>query len=184
MIAGLQNIQLSRCHQLTNVLNNQPPMFAGKRSDLWRTPDSIKTWLFYNYKFDIDLAADEENTLARTYCSEGENSFFNLQVEHIRNRTCWLNPPFSKALLFYQRLAKLRQECDFTLVGIYKANLETEVWQDFILPNIDWLLALRRRVSYDPPPGIDASEPQFTSVLFGWGCEPPIGFDGHVLMKR
>lgn len=144
----------------------------GPRSDLWRTPKSLRDILMAQYFFDCDLAACSKSSLAIKFYSDflhEENSFTHLH--------CWLNPPFSQALAFFEHASLHIPK----LVGIYKTNFETEVWQRVLFPKIDWLFCPDKRIAYEAPEGIKASSPQFCSVLFGWGTEPVRGIEGYLL---
>lgn len=144
----------------------QPAIYAGPRRDDWRTPDWLREKILAQYNPLIDLAACAESSLAPFHYS-ASNSFLS-QERLAWEDVAWLNPPFSKAELFYRRVAHEMKKAPRKLVSIYKANLETAVWQDAILPSCSWVFAPRGRVAYEHPDGLAGDKPQFGSLLIGW----------------
>lgn len=146
----------------TNLL----PMYKGKRSDEWRTPPELIRSL-KGYNFTFDLAADYDNAIVDNYYSKKDSAFYH---EWKRTRgTYWLNPPFSYSYYFFRKAARSPAK----IVAIYKStNLETKVWQRYILPTAEWLCFLKRRTAYVNPDGMDYKSPPFGSVLIGFRCPP------------
>ena len=65
-------------------------------------------------------------------------------------------------------------------MAIYRSdNFETQIWQDIIFPNADWIFILKGRLSYEGKETI--SSPRFPSVLIGKGIETPKNIKGTVL---
>jgi hypothetical protein len=143
-----------------------------KAKDDWRTPAGLWNILNNQYKFTTDCAASEENHLTDHWFGlDGEHGVVDVLVPKV----AWINPPFSNPKMIYKNwLRYLRR------VGIYRCdNLETKVWQDLILPNIDWVHFPSGRINYE---GHDGKGAMFPSCLMGSGVPPPIGIEGRTLL--
>ena len=66
--------------------------------DDWETPKEVFKYIEEYYlrgKFNIDLAADKQNTKCKEYIDE-QTDLFDYDVSKLKNNNCWLNPPYSK----------------------------------------------------------------------------------------
>lgn len=163
----------------------QPAIFDGPRRDDWRTPAWLRDLIKDQYEIFWDLAACRESSLGYNNYS-AEQSFLEGDGIGWAN-IAWLNPPFSLAEKFFERVADTMRCAPSTrLLAIYKANLETETWQKHILPTCSWVFAPRGRIAYDEPVsgGVKKSSPQFASLLIGWNVPPPKGVPGTLLITK
>lgn len=136
--------------------------------DGWRTPKKLFDTLHSQYNFSFDCCASSENAKCGKYSTNFE------QVVFIDGKA-WMNPPFSKAKAMFYHFFKVVKHG----VAIYRCdNLETDRWQDAILPFCDWVFIPRGRVEYE---GQDAPGARFPSALIGIGVEPPKGIDGYIM---
>lgn len=147
-------------------------IFKGKRTDEWGTPKGLFKYLDDRYNFTHDLAASPQNKKCKSYSSDSL-----LSAWWVSGNMFWLNPPFSKAKQFYEKAAKEQPK----LVSIYKsANLETELWQDIILPNCNWVCFIKGRVNYEDEDGIVVPNVPFGSALIGYNVECKVKDLGRV----
>lgn len=136
-------------------------IFKGDRKDDWGTPQELFNELNQRFKFFIDLAATKKNTKCKLFYKD------SLVRTWPKKRVGWLNPPFSKAEQFFEK-AKGHK-----LVAIYKAsNLETQLWQDTILPNASWVCFLRGRTNYVVAKGEAKNGVPFNSAIIGYNTPP------------
>lgn len=150
--------------------------YAGKRSDEWQTPQELFERLNKQYKFKVDLAASKDNSKCEVFFSK-ENSYLDNRIPY-GDPNCWLNPPFSKAYEFFEKVSK-----DFTpidrdswqgAVAIYKSsNMEASVWQDVILKQASWVLILKKRTNYTDPEQPDRDSAPFGSSIIGFNVSYP-----------
>ena len=141
--------------------------------DEWCTPHKLYNSLYEQYEFSFDCCANEGNTK----CANWSNDFLNYWPgRETRTNIFWMNPPFSRAQKMFNHF--------FTVVtygiAIYRCdNIETDLWQNTIIPQCDWIFVLRGRVKYD---GFSGSSPRFPSALIGVGLPHPYLVEGWVLI--
>jgi len=70
--------------------------------DTWRTPKDLFQELNKQYEFNFDCCASIDNTKTYYYASQ----FEGVKKEDISFRTCWMNPPFSKAKAMAEQWGK------------------------------------------------------------------------------
>lgn len=148
--------------------------YAGKRSDEWQTPQGLFERLNKQYKFDLDLAASDNNTKCQNFFSK-ENSYLSNTLKGQPN--AWLNPPFSLAYEFFKKVGidfTSQDNADAMAVCIYKSsNMEASVWQEQILPKASWVLILKKRTNYIDPEQTDRDSAPFGSALIGYKAPYP-----------
>jgi len=142
--------------------------------DEWETPQELFDKLNKQYYFDYDCCATFDNKKCKIYTDD----FISVSLisNFLDGRMCWMNPPFSKAKNMFNNFFNVV----FQGVAIYRCdNLETNIWQDIIFPNCDWVFFPKRRVCYE---GMNGSGSRFPSALIGVGVDPPKYLKG-VLLK-
>lgn len=127
--------------------------------DAWRTPRWLFDLLDADYRFAIDLAADDSNHLCDRYLTTREDS---LAVEWPRKDWCWLNPPFSRLAEF---AAKAAASGSCVLMLCPSGKTEQVWWHESVIGKAEAILYPRQRIAYTPPPGALASSPAFASCL-------------------
>lgn len=157
------------------------PRKDGSKKDDWETPSWIIDLLKQECKINFDLCASDENHKCELYFSEGNSCLTNAWPMQY---TYFMNPPFSKAKIFFEKVAEEAKNGK-KIVCIYKAaNLETKLWQDVILPNAQ-VLFLKKRVNYvtdgKPSKGVT-----FGSALIFFNVEPTESLTslGTVVIKK
>jgi hypothetical protein len=143
-----------------------------KAKDNWRTPAWLWSILNNQYHFTTDCAASEDNHLTPHWFGlDGEHG----EVDILIPKMAWINPPFSNPQMIEEQwLGYLRR------VGIYRCdNLETKVWQEIILPHVEWVFFPGGRINYE---GHDGKGAMFPSAIFGRGVPPPTNLKGQGMM--
>jgi len=74
-------------------------MFASEKND-WETPDSLFDELHYEFEFDLDVCATEENAKLSNYLNPEQDA---LSMDWAG--TCWLNPPYGREIHKWMRYA-------------------------------------------------------------------------------
>lgn len=153
-------------------------VFSGTKNDNWRTPDGLFHTLDTVFNFQWDLAC----TKADCKCSHGitpEEDFLSLKAWH-HSGNAWMNPPFSRAKDFFQKVIDL----EVPTVAIYKAsNMDTGTWQDVIFPWADWIYVMRGRVNFvnpSPRPDAPTNGNYFGCALIGFNVEKSVFLDALV----
>lgn len=147
----------------------KPGKYQGPRLDDWSTPDPLIEIIAKLTGATFDLACEEHN---RRF----PNGFIHprqdaLLLDWPTDQVGFLNPPFSQAKPFFEKAASERWR-GAKLMALYKSNnLETATWQEWILPNADWILLLNKRTRFIPPPHFDGEEhgPGFSCALISYG---------------
>ena len=138
--------------------------------DDWETPKELWDELNEQYGFNFDCCATKSNTK----CEEFADNFLD-PYKFSGFFTCWMNPPFSKAMEMFEHFFRVVNKG----VAIYRCdNMETGIWQEVILPNASWVFIPKGRVNYESKKGKGA---RFPSALIGFNVEKPKGFNGKVL---
>ena len=139
--------------------------------DEWETPKELFNILNKQYHFDLDCCANIKNRKTKLYFDDFLNNVTGIYG-------VWMNPPFSKAREMFEHFFEIVQHG----VAIYRCdNLETEIWQDIIFPNSDWIFFPKGRVCYE---GMNGSGSRFPSALIGVGFYPPKNIDGVCIKVR
>lgn len=136
--------------------------------DEWETPSELFMSLNRQYCFRFDCCANAENSKTIFFSNN-----FERETEVLY--PAWMNPPFSKAKKMFKHFFEV-VDCG---VAIYRCdNLETKLWQDLILKNVDWVFIIKGRVNYK---GLSGGGCRFPSALFGVGLSPPENIEGTTL---
>jgi len=140
--------------------------------DGWQTNQDLWNKLNEQYSFNYDCCASHDNTKCKSFASRFEEVSF---VEGC----AWMNPPFSKTREMFEHYFKTVTKG----VAIYRCdNMETKVWQEVILKNVDWVFIPKGRISYTPfDISIRGGMTRFPSALIGFNVEPPNDIEGIVL---
>ena len=140
-----------------------------KLSDTWRTPDWLFNQLDSEFKFDVDLAATEEN--AKKPFIKDLFNFSMSELENLHPKAGFLNPPYSNPYPFIAKALVLQHY--MTVVCLIKVDPSTKWWSLF------WdyenhkgkegieVRFLNKRVKFDPPIGYigKTSTPSFASAI-------------------
>jgi phage N-6-adenine-methyltransferase len=76
-------------------------MIISKETDLWQTPKKLFNTLNDEFHFDYDVCQDGKNGLA-PYLGD------YLEIEY-KDCVCFMNPPYSKPIIFVQRAIDLKK---------------------------------------------------------------------------
>jgi len=141
--------------------------------DTWETPQVLWDKLNDQYNFTFDCCANIKNKKTLAFAKDflQHNLMFT-------SRICWMNPPFSKAHEMFEHFFKAIPRG----VAIYRCdNMETKIWQEVILGNVDWVFIPKGRICYE---GMKGKGSRFPSALIGVNVEAPKGLNGIVLHIR
>jgi phage N-6-adenine-methyltransferase len=110
---------------------NHALMFS-KASDEWETPEGFFLPLQWEFSFDVDVAASDDNAKVRPYFGGVKSS---LEIDWAlfgrRPPTCWLNPPYSKCREFIAKAAhEARRGC--TVVALVPSRTDTRWWHEHV----------------------------------------------------
>lgn len=148
--------------------------YKGPRLDNWGTPPELIEALKRTVGINFDLASNGTNAV----CEECfEHPFADaLYLAWPTDRVCFLNPPFSQANEFFQKAHVEVALSKVKLVALYKSNnMETDTWQNKILPFANAVLLLNRRTAFVPPKDYQGEEhgPGFSCAFIFYNLTIP-----------
>jgi phage N-6-adenine-methyltransferase len=134
------------------------PLFASKKQD-WQTPPHIFQAVHKVFNYDIDAAADKDNSMLPEFWTEEDNAL----EQDWSGKRIWCNPPYSKAKEFIAKAMRERFNADIiTLLLPFRPD--TIAFQSLSLCAI---YAIKGRLKFV---GADNSAP-FPSCLIFLGKE-------------
>ena len=152
---------------------NQEQLFSTteKGSERWETPDSLFKALDAEFGFDLDAAADEQNSKVQRYITREENA---LSVDWSeRGSTVWLNPPYGRDIPLWMSKAYEESRKGVTVVVLIFARTDTRWWHDYA-SKADEIRFIRGRIHFKRADGHTGPSTAPSSVLvFSGGDEPP-----------
>lgn len=119
------------------------------KSDEWATPQDIFDDLNKEFDFDMDVAANKENTKCVQFLSSEKNALL-----HEWGRKNWCNPPYSLVKEFCRK-AIIEQTKDNMTVMLIPARTDTKFFHDYCYnkPNVE-VRFLKGRIKFISPDGI------------------------------
>jgi len=129
---------------------------ATDQNDNWRTPAWLFKALDTEFLFDVDGAADESNKLCPCFVRDIRNNdgFTN-------GARVFCNPPYSNIDPFVRRALAGSDLWVFILPARTRA-----AWFEALIHSprteVRWL---RKRIAFDPPPGVEASSPRMDTFI-------------------
>lgn len=96
-------------------------------SQNWRTPKWLFNLLDKEFNFELDVCADEENSLCDLYYDEEVNG-----LKQDWFGMCWCNPPYNEAKSWVEKAFKEAEKGNCTAVLLIAARPDTRYWWDYI----------------------------------------------------
>lgn len=131
--------------------------------DLWRTPPEVIEALCDRFgfdKFDIDLCADAENSIAEDWIGLDSQS-----CDIYAPGVAWINPPFSRKILIAEAIDELgmgRHEAVFALIP---DKPETKIFRE-LEERATYVCRFNKRINFLRQSGERVSGVPFASVVF------------------
>lgn len=111
-----------------------------KETDLWETPKDLYEELDKEFKFDIDLCADENNSKNFNYMDDYLTNSLGYRSEAILQPgehwtdyyvNAFMNPPYSNPKEFIRKAYYESQNSDTVIVMLLKCDPSTSWWAIF-----------------------------------------------------
>lgn len=128
-----------------------------RKTDEYRTPDSLYEELNREFHFDIDVAATHENTKCRLYYTKEEDGLLSSWSGSV-----WCNPPYSQNYQWCEKAFNERRNCE-NIVMLLPSRTDTKWWHDFVMRAYERRF-IRGRVKFN---GLPWGAP-FPSVIVIW----------------
>jgi len=124
-----------------------PILFSSDTGE-WETPQWLYDELDLEFDFDLDAAANDDNTKCEWYFTEQDNGllipWFNGQ-EGVRN--VWVNPPYGRGVGVWVQKAYIESQRGATVVMLLPARTDTAWFHDWILGRAE-IRFLRGRLKF------------------------------------
>lgn len=118
---------------------------GSKRSDSWRTPNSVFKALDAVFQFQIDAASSPANHLCPVYWTEQDSAL----AKDWSQGTIWCNPPYSQLPLDDGWVAKFKEMERGAL--LVPPKTDTKWWHSLFEDKQFHLLLTSGRIVFDPP---------------------------------
>lgn len=121
------------------------PYYARLRvSHEWATPWPIFAGLNVEFSFDLDVCATAENAKCARYISPHQDGLSQRWVG-----TCWMNPPYGRAIGEWVAKAVREASLGATVVCLLPARTDTAWWHDYVLGMGAEVRYLRGRIRFN-----------------------------------
>jgi phage N-6-adenine-methyltransferase len=100
----------------------------GSAKTNWETPPDLFAVLDREFSFTLDVCATRANHKCAAY--------FTCAQDGLRQRwtgTCWMNPPYGRAIAAWVAKARREGRHGTTVVGLLPARTDTAWWQDTVM---------------------------------------------------
>ena len=135
-------------------------------NDLWETPQYVFDWLNGEYHFNLDVAANANNTKCFYWIDETLNAL-NVDWGGKKKNKCSLNPPYSDPYPWVKKAYEESQK-GCTVVCLLPADTSTKWFHDWVIGKAEIRL-IQGRINFDNPTPGKYSAPKFGSMIAVYG---------------
>ena len=96
--------------------------------DNWATPQDIFDELNQEYKFDVDVCADENNAKCEKYYTV-EDDGLSMKWEGV----CWMNPPYGRVIYDWMKKAYESSLAGAVVVCLVPSRTDTRWWHEYCM---------------------------------------------------
>lgn len=96
----------------------------------WGTPKKLFRELNYEFKFDLDACASDENFKCEPYFTKRDNA---LRQDWTQWLTVWMNPPYGRSIDKWVHKAYLTSQQGTTVVCLLPSKTDTRWFHDYCL---------------------------------------------------
>lgn len=95
---------------------------------VYETPASVYAPLDREFRFELDVCADEINHKTPAYFTEAQNGLKQVWAP----RRCWMNPPYGRDIIRWVRKAYMESQEGALVVGLLPASTDTMWWHEWV----------------------------------------------------
>jgi phage N-6-adenine-methyltransferase len=125
--------------------------------DNWRTPPEIFAPLHAEFSFDLDAAADADNSLLPIYLDDA------LNVPDWPGTTVWCNPPYGRMLDPFIRKCAQQAALGKVVVALIPMRTRAAWWHEDVIGAAGEVRCVRKRIRFLRPDG--------TRAKYTMGCD-------------
>jgi phage N-6-adenine-methyltransferase len=104
---------------------------GNKKNDSWVTPPEVFNYFNKEFRFTLDVCADEKNHLVSPWMGYYGDTFINGLIESWRGEVCWMNPPYSKLGTWVKKAYEESRKEDTIVVCLIPANFDTKWFLEY-----------------------------------------------------
>ena len=134
-------------------------LFSSK-DQTWETPIDFFNKLDSIFKFELDVAASDDNHKCDRYYTE-ETDGLAQDWEGV----CWMNPPYGRHQIKWIEKASEEANKGATVVCLIPARPDTKVWHNIIFPKASCIAFIKGRLKF----GGSKDAAPFPSALIVFG---------------
>ena len=108
--------------------NTMKVHYSSKKQD-WETPQDFFNHLNKAYQFDLDVCA----TIRNAKCPKFFTPNLNGLAQDWGCHTCWMNPPYGRAIRDWMKKAFASSLSGATVVCLVPARTDTRWWHDYAM---------------------------------------------------
>lgn len=101
-------------------------------SEEWETPQGLYDELNSEFRFNLDVCANIENTKCPKYFSKGQDAL--RQDWYVHGRVCWCNPPYGRGVIDWVKKAYEESLKSATVVMLLPSRTDVKWFHDYCLP--------------------------------------------------
>lgn len=128
-------------------------------NDAWETPQALYDALNREFGFDVDVAADEYNHKAPRYWTSKDDGL----AQDWQGLTCFMNPPYGRAIADWVAKAAFEAERGAVVVGLIPCRTDARWWGDVM--KASEIRFIKGRVKF----GDGTQGAPFPSCIAVWG---------------
>jgi phage N-6-adenine-methyltransferase len=102
---------------------------TSSKSDEWETPKDFFEKYDKEFKFDIDVAATDENYLVEKNWTKEDDAL----AQDWEGMVCWMNPPYGRKIGAIVKKAYEESLKGATVVCLLSSRADTAWWHDYVL---------------------------------------------------
>lgn len=102
--------------------------WASSETDLWSTPQDFYDLMHAEFGFQTDVCATADNAKCAHYFTQDDDG-----LAQTWERTCWMNPPYGRAIGDWMRKAYESSQQGATVVCLVPARIDTRWWHDYAI---------------------------------------------------
>lgn len=124
----------------------------------WATPQELFDELNQEFKFDLDVCAEDWNAKCERY--------FTVETDGLLadwHGVCWMNPPYGREIKHWMAKAVKEWEKGATVVCLVPARTDTTWWHDYAVKGE--VRFIRGRIKFVHPDGSTKDAAPFPSAI-------------------
>lgn len=134
------------------------PILFSSATEEWGTPQHLFDQLDNEFNFELDVCANHENHKCERYFTKTDDG-----LAQDWTGTCWMNPPYGRAIKLWMRKAYESSTGGATVVCLVPARTDTAWWHEYAMQGE--IRFLRGRLKFTTSGGGEQGSAPFPSAI-------------------